>query len=170
MAFTRIYLPLWLLLTILLTMAGFVIATESLLPEVAATHFNAAGMPDGFGARRTHVITVAIVVVVLPLFFAMLPGALAALGSSLVNIPNRTYWLDPARRKSTADFLRSHCAWFALIVAGFLVYIHWLVVRANQLATPRLSPAHLGVATCALGIALAIWIFRLCVRFRRPAS
>jgi len=68
------------------------------LPEQVATHFNYKGEPDGWMSKSGLLIFDVFLLVfilgttsLMPVFFNNLPD-------SLINIPNKDYWLSPERR------------------------------------------------------------------------
>jgi len=146
--------------------ALFVWLSSLSLPDVVASHFEGDGYANGFMSRAGYLRFTLAFVVGLPVF---LVGVLhLSLGSpnARINLPNRDYWLAPERRADTVAFLRAHMARFGAVLVVFLCYVHWLVVRANRLAPPRLSsPAMVGGLLVFVVFAL-IWIRSLLRRFR----
>lgn len=108
-------------------------------------------------------------VVGVPLLVAFVPVAMTGRGLRRLNIPNREYWLVPERRESTIAFIRGHGRWFAAAVALFLSYVHWLVVRANELRPPTLSTSGIIAGLVVFFLVLAVWLFVLYARFRGRA-
>jgi uncharacterized membrane protein len=71
------------------------------LPEQVATHFNYKGEPDGWMSKEGLLIFDVFLLVfilgttsLMPVFFNNLPN-------SLINIPNKDYWLATERREET---------------------------------------------------------------------
>jgi hypothetical protein len=155
---------------LLLTLAaGFVWSSSSALPAVVASHFGASGAADGFMLRADYVLTMLLTLVGVALLVAFLPFALPHLGDGSINLPNRDYWLAPARRAQTFAFLRLHGLSFASALVAFLAYVHWLVVQANLRQPPQLStPAIIAALLVFLAI-LAIWLIVLFARFRQSS-
>lgn len=149
------------------SVAAFVWWTSRALPETVASHFAQSGAADGFSARADYVATMMVMVVLVPLLPALLPGSLLRGGAGL-NIPNRGYWLAPERRDATLSFVRVHGLWLAGALALFLGYVHWLTVLANAQKPPALSS---GGFYAGLGLFLgmtAVWVWVLFARFRAP--
>ena len=152
---------------ILAVLAGVVVTTSAALPDTMASHFGADGIANGFSTRDRYTTMMVLVVVVLPAVVGLLPAFLGRVASGLLNIPHREYWLAPQRRASTLAFLSLHGAWFAVLLAGFLTYVHWLVVRAN-LAQPAILPQSGMVPVLAVFLlATMVWVSMLYTRFRR---
>lgn len=154
---------------LLAVLAAFVWFTSAALPEVVASHFGSSGAADGFMPRGVYIAVFLALIVGMPLLLAFLPGAVAGQGGRNLNIPDRDYWLAPERRDGTVAFVRMHGRWFAALVAVFLGYVHWLVVRANGLQPPELSTVGIAAGLAFFFLFLAAWLFVLLARFRRRA-
>ena len=155
------------LLALLASVAAFVWWTSRALPETVASHFALSGAADGFSPRGDYVTMMIVMVVLVPLLPALLPGALLRGGAGL-NIPHREYWLAPGRKDATLAFVRVHGLWLAGALALFLGYVHCLTVEANTRMPPALSS---GGLYAGLGMFLgltAVWVWALFARFRRP--
>jgi uncharacterized membrane protein len=146
--------------------AIFVGSTAAALPPVVASHFNASGAANGFMTRTAYTALVMLLLVGAPLLLAFVPFTVIGSGGAGLNIPDRHYWLAPERREQTIGFLRQQGLLFAALVAVFLVYVHWLVVRANQLRPPQLSTAALVAGLAVFLVALGAWLVVLFGRFR----
>lgn len=156
-------------LLLLVVLAAFVWRTSQTLPPIVASHFAASGAANGFMPRGAYTALVVFLVVGAPLLLALVPAAAAGKGAKGLNIPNCEYWLAPERRKATTAFIRAGGQWFAAAVALFLTYVHWLVVRANELRPPVLSTAGIVSALVVFFLALAAWLTVLFWRLRRRA-
>jgi hypothetical protein len=85
-------------------------------------------------------------------------------------LPNREYWLEPERRERTLGYLRAHGQVFACAVALFLAYVHWSVVRANQVKPPAMSMDAVWTGLAVFGVVLVMWLGALWWRFRAPVE
>lgn len=155
------------LLLLLFTLMAFVWFTSATLPVVVAAHFRSSGVADGFMSRSTYVAILLVLIVSAPLLLAILPLVAAGKNGMRLNIPNRDYWLAPERRDHTLAFIRRHGQGFAAMVSIFLAYVHWLVVRANELQPPRLSSTGIAMGLAVFFLSLAIWLVTLFAHFRR---
>ena len=142
--------------------------TSVWLPERIASHFGAAGLPNGFMTRGTYLAFMAGVVVGIPTLLSVIIGAAIHRSPDSINIPHRDYWLAPARREATAEYLVRHTARLAAGVALFALALHFVLIHANALSPPRLEAP---LVWWPLGAALAgvgLWIVSLRRRFRLP--
>lgn len=155
------------LLLLLVVLAAFVWHTSQALPPIVASNFSASGAANSFMPRGTYVTLGLGLVVGVPLFVAFAPVLLAGRSASNLGIPNRQYWLAPERREATIAFVQTHCRWFAIAIALFLSYVHWLVLRANELQPPVLSTFAFVSGILIFVLVLLMWMFILFARFRK---
>ena len=116
-AMTQLARPLFIVL--LVVGAILIGATTDHLPAQIASHFGAGGVRQRLDEPR-----------LLPAVHAGVrrhpaarDRALAwaccrATGPTPINIPNRDYWLDPARRQGTLDYLTAHACWLGSLHGG----------------------------------------------------
>jgi hypothetical protein len=158
-----------LFLLFLACAAAFVWLTSQSLPDVVASHFGAAGAADGFMTRDFYLRFMLAFAVGLPLLIFVVPYFALGRSGARINLPNREYWLAPERRAETVAFLRAHAVGFAVTLAVFLCYVHWLVVRANAVQPPHLSAPALIAGLAVFLLAMLVGAWRLFGRFRnRP--
>lgn len=151
----------------LAAVAVFVWLTSGALPEVVASHFGPGGRADGSMSRGAYTGLMIALVVLVPGLIAASTLLVRALPPQLVNLPHKRYWLAPERRAASLEALGALGTRFALALALFLGYVHWLVVRANAVQPPRLSEAGLFAGLAVFGIATLVWIVGLFRRFGR---
>jgi hypothetical protein len=135
----------------------------SRMPAVVATHYDAAGHPNGSMTRGGLVVFQLGILAVTAGAFLGLPALLGRISPRLINLPNREYWLSPERRAATLAAVRN---WMAMVGSGtvlLMMAVAGLNFRANQETPPRLSsPA---IVSCILGYLL--YVAALLVRFYR---
>ena len=162
----------WLVLVIL--QAGFLVfvaMSASHLPERVASHFNGAGVANGWMAQSTYVRFIAGFGVIFSLLWAVaLPLLLRITPVSLWNLPHRDYWLGPERRAETQAYLAVQFRWFACLAVGFAAGVHASVVQANAATPPHLVGPAIGGVTGIFLAAGAAWTFLFWRRFARPPS
>jgi uncharacterized membrane protein len=149
--------------------AAFVWLTSRALPDLVASHFDASGTANGFMPRGFYLRFMLAFVLGLPALLVGVTWFAIGRPNARINLPNRDYWLAPPRRAETISFLRTSITWFGALLVAFLVYAHWLVVRANLS-----QPAHLETPwfVCGLAVflvAVLIWLKMLLGRFLNPS-
>jgi uncharacterized membrane protein len=149
--------------------AIFVVTTSRALPAKVASHFGSDGAANGYMWHHTYVYFMLAFVVLLPLFLNLAASAVARLPDTMINIPNRGYWLAPERRARAVGMLRGQMQLFATMLVAFLCYVHWQVVRANESTPPTLDNARFMLGLGLFMAALVVWIVSLRRQFRLPA-
>ena len=156
---------------LLLTAAALLVAMLSGgLPAIVAVHFNAAGTANGFMTREDCRSFMRIFTLGAPIFVAAVTGLVPRLvPPSMINIPNREYWLAPERAENSIEFLSEQAIWFACILATFLASVDWTVARANAATPPHFPTARFAWIMAVFACAIAMWALRMFMRFRVPA-
>lgn len=101
------------------------------LPERVAIHFNAQGEPDGFASRNVH----SLLMVGLQLGMAgLLVGTgflVRVMPISMVNVPNRDYWLAPERKSESVARISRNMIGLAIGTQLFLVGMNHISTLIN---------------------------------------
>jgi len=159
--------PSLIFILFLLLAAVFLFFSSAPLPPVVASHFAAGGRPNGFMPRHDYLVFMYLTTIGAPLAIAGLAFLLRVIPDSLVNMPNRKYWLAPERREETRAYLENHLLFFAGLLAIFLCFIHWLLVQANLRQPPVLPEPMLFRGLIVFLIVIAGWLIHLIHRFRQ---
>jgi uncharacterized membrane protein len=121
---------------------GYVISSYASLPAHVASHFGINGQPNGWMSRDTCVGFTLGLGILMPAFIVGTMAVTGRIPVSFVNLPNRDYWLAPARRKATSTVLLHFALWFACMNVLFVTGLHWLIIQSN---TPGGKPHLSGV-------------------------
>ena len=137
------------------------------LPEHLATKFGAGGGAIGWSSRANWLTVHLLSVGFTTALMVGLRFGLRWIPASLVNVPNRQFWLAPERADQSRALLGDFILVMGLAILGFLIGLQHLTLSANLLAEPRLGNGFwvvlgLYLAATAGGIAWLYW------RFRRP--
>jgi serine/threonine-protein kinase len=87
---------------------------------------------------------------------------------TLVNLPNREYWLAPERRQETFDSIFRAGVWLATLQALLFLGVNLLVVDANT-SQPVVLSSNMWLLIVAFMVATLVWICFLIQRFWRAA-
>jgi len=148
---------------------GCLTSSSSHLPSRVATHFDGSGRPNGWMSRTSHLRSMIVFGLAFPLFVPAMIYAGRFLPDRFYNLPRRDYWLAPARRPETMAYLFRHSLWFSSMALCFVIGIHFLTIRANNLAQAHLStPLVLLLAGCFLA-GTAVWAGGMIWYFNHPA-
>ena len=131
------------------------------------SHFDAAGTPNGWMSKDMFFIFYGILFLLMTVFAIGLPRFIERLPSSLINLPNKEYWLSPERRGATMEALRSQLTWFGLSVLAIIVIIMQVAIIANISPDQKFSS---GIIFIVFGIFLAgtlIWSINMIRHFAK---
>lgn len=117
----------------------FIVSTSQTLPPLVASHFGLNGQANNFMSRADYEWFMVGIIFLLSIFVSYLPILALKRFPSLVNLPNKQYWLSPERFELTVTYLRRYFVGSGYISVGFIMYIHWLVVYANRVNPPLFS-------------------------------
>ena len=101
------------------------------LPDEVAIHFNGRGEADGFGSKQFHSWMMAGLQMGLLAMFIGLGFLITALPSSLINIPNREYWLSEEHKPKTIETFKSGLMIMGIGTQVFLVGINHITTLHN---------------------------------------
>lgn len=145
-----------------------VLVTLRQLPPVVASHFDAAGAPNGWSSRPVYGLVLFGIGILLPLGTTALVGALTRSGPALLNIPERDYWARPEHGLEAVRRVRAYVWWLACILAATALLVHLLVLAAHAHQPPRLSASALVLVLGAVFVAVAGWTVGWYRLLRRP--
>jgi uncharacterized membrane protein len=151
-------------------LAGLVSVTLRRLPPTVASHFDAAGTPNGWSSRLGYALLLVVIGVLLPLSVAALVRGLTRQGPALLNIPARDYWTRPENGKEAVRRVRAYVWWLGCIMAGTALVIHLLVLDAHQHQPPRLSTSGILLVLGAGLSGIAAWAAGWYRLLQRPHS
>jgi uncharacterized membrane protein len=109
-----------------------------LLPERLASHFNAAGMPNGWMTKTQFIWMYAIVLLPALAIEFWVSRKIAGKPDAQLNLPNKEYWLAPERRAETFAYFDRFCAWYGCAFLFVVVFAMGLAMRANLDYPPML--------------------------------
>ncbi|HXG65862.1 MAG TPA: hypothetical protein VNO70_12215, partial [Blastocatellia bacterium] len=104
------------------------------------------------------------------LFFGFFPSLLRRMPESLLNLPNKDYWLAAERREQTFSFLGEQMRWFGAATLMLTLLIIQLVINANLAPTQYLSARTAWLLLAAYLIYVGLWLIRFWMRFRKTAT
>jgi len=160
----------WAHLILLLLWGGIgfqSLAYYAQLPPVVASHFDAAGQPNGWQSKEMFFGIYGGVSTLMTLGFYALPVLLRRLPVSLISMPNRDYWLAPDRRQESLAALAVYLHWFGNAIIGLLVATFQLAIQAN-LRQQNLPAESMWTLLAAFLLFTVTWLVRLYRRFAKP--
>lgn len=148
-------------------MASKVWFSTGTLPPVVASHFGPGGVPNGYMPREAYRYLMVALVVGGPLLLAGLSRFYLGRPQARLNLPRADYWLDPARRPATLDYLAGRMGGSALLLGLFLTYTNHLVVVAQGQRPIHLEESRLLVGVVLLLAGLLLLLGSMVRHFRR---
>lgn len=138
------------------------------LPETVAIHFGLSGRPDSWSSKTTMIaFSYGLTVFMLILFLGISCG-MSRIPESLVNLPNKRYWLSEERRRETFEWLSHHLLWFGSATVLFLLDLHHQIFQVNLGRAHFLSHVFLGLGLYIICVVISsITLFR---KFKRVPS
>jgi uncharacterized membrane protein len=137
------------------------------LPEVLASHFAGNGAVNGWQSKAAFFsIELAVVVLAAVVGFGV-PRMIAAMPISLINLPNKEFWMSAERRDGTVSYIGMWSAWFGCALLAFLLFVMELAFRANLRSPPQFDNTAFIPALVAFVIFDTIAILRLLLHFSK---
>jgi uncharacterized membrane protein len=139
-----------------------------LLPTRVAVHFGAGGAANGWGTKDGFFTTLGITYLILVVVFGALPLLFRLTPDSMINLPNKEYWLSPERREETHDRLANQMLFVGGMAILLLDAIFYLCFQANISDKPALNPDMLWIL---IGVFFAVsiaWTINMLRSYRRP--
>jgi len=140
---------------------------SSVLPERVASHFNDAGVPNAWMTRDGFVRVYALVIAVVTLVFAGVGALAPRMPDSLINLPNKSYWLAPERRASSLAWITGWATWMGSSTLLFMMAVMRQAELVNLGAQPRIHGAALLLSYLLLTAGMLV---ALVYRFARKPS
>ena len=101
------------------------------LPERLASHFDAAGRPNGWQTKQQFFTLALWMAGLSAVVTFLLPQLIAVLPAEFINLPHKGYWLAAQRRRETQRYLRAKLTWFGCAILFVLLYGTTLSIEAN---------------------------------------
>ena len=98
------------------------------LPDPMPSHFDEAGQVDGQMGKTSFFVFMGIIQTVFLFGFPALGTLVKRLPDSVLNIPNKEYWLDPQRRAETLSVNVDVLSTIGLMTSWLLIAIFHLTV------------------------------------------
>jgi len=83
-----------------------------LIPEVVASHFGSSGKPDAWSSRNFFITVYLVSVGMTAVIFLGIVFGMPRLPNSMINLPNKDFWLSKERRDETFHFFFHYFLWF----------------------------------------------------------
>lgn len=129
------------------------------LPEMMASHFNASGTADSWMPKNSFFIFEGVILLIILVHFFFLPRFIDKFPDSMINLPNKDYWLAAENRQETFSYIKNFFEWFFIGILGVFIAINELVFRAN------LTKQDLSNNVWIILVVFIIYVFTLLIKF-----
>jgi uncharacterized membrane protein len=137
------------------------------LPATMASHFDGAGRANAFMPKQMFMTLHLGVAGLLTVVFLLMPMVIVRLPPSLINLPNKDYWLAPERREHSGRVIQGFLVGYGNATLFLLVVVFGDAMRASLMPVPRLSNRVWVMIAFLLGF-MIVWTVRFFRAFRRP--
>jgi len=137
------------------------------LPERVATHFDGAGNPNGWMGRDAALWFGLGMCVFLQCVFLGVGRLIRAVPDSMINLPDKDYWLAPERREATLARIEGMLRGMGLMVGCFVLAVQEASFRANRAPGQRLGGDAIVLIMGFLILEL-IWVVRFLAMWNAP--
>ena len=152
-------------LSILWTIASYFIS-----PERVAIHFDAAGTPDNFTSSMNMMIIWLVVngLVIASFYFTAVFMRKAPV--SMINLPNKEYWLNNDNIAGTRSKIESQLFLFGTATLVLLNALSVLATMANQSPQASIDMSIFVLFLLAYMVFTIYWLIKLVTAFKVPVS
>lgn len=159
-------------LTVLLVLVAVAIAMGNhyfpLLPDPVASHFGRDGTPNGWMSKDSFQHLFQGLLALFALVFVGMPYLMAKIPVSLINLPNKGYWLAPERKEASMEFIGAAMLWFGSAVMALLLYMFYQTFRVNTGQAAALE--HPVLALVVFFVFVGAWLIVFVGKFARRGS
>ncbi len=165
-----IRLPRILFFTIVVATIAQCLHDFPLLPDRLASHFNAAGIPNGWMTKTQFMWVYAVVLLPALAIEFWVSRKIANEPDAKLNLPNKDYWLAPGRRVETFAYFDRFCAWYGCIFLFVVVFAMGLAMRANLTFPPRLPTTPIVTDIAGFAVFNIVAVTAMLRRFSKPTK
>lgn len=159
--------PLVSLVCVTVFAVVFIVYTTRYLPDTVATHFGAGNQADGSMSRNGYLLFMLAFLIGISAFVSFVVGTLPRKYPHWTNVPNRDYWLAPARRDESLRYLSAHGKRLGCLIVMMMLGMHYIILKANAAQPPTLPAPAFTAVLFGFALALIWWIVRLYRRFAK---
>ncbi len=135
------------------------------LPEKMASHFNAFGEADDWMSKPNFFIFEGVILLLILAEFTLIPYLMKILPDSLINLPNKNFWLEKERREETFAAIRNYFEWLSILLLLLFIAVNQIVFRANLLKE-NLSPLAIWLILGGFFAFVIFWLVKFLRRFK----
>ncbi|MBK9247507.1 MAG: DUF1648 domain-containing protein [Ignavibacteria bacterium] len=138
-----------------------------ILPENIAVHFNFSGEPDGWQHKGTFFLLFSMLIIGMNGLFFGIPIIIRKLPISMINLPNKEYWLSPHRAEHTYQWFDNAFKHWGLMINFLLIMTFIVTCYSNSIFPVQLSSSFLMPSLSMFVMLTGIIIYSLVSKFRK---
>ena len=154
---------------------GFLLAIGALdwvrrypqLPARMASHFGPRGEVTNWQSKEQFFVTMIVVVGVSFVGGFVVPLLIGKLPASMINLPNKQYWLADERREETMRYLNMKMGWFGCGVLFVLIFAASEAINANMPAHGQFDIEATFAVLLGFVFCMGLWTILLLRHFNR---
>lgn len=136
-------------------------------PALVPLHFGRGGVPDRWGPPNELLAVHLGLIVFGTALFVALPVLFRRVPPSMVNLPDKDYWLSPAHRDQAAQRLAVWADSVGISVNLLVIVLQLVLPSAPAVRSPSPLPLLVVAAFVLFSLGSCIWLVRA---LRRPSS
>lgn len=146
----------WLLVVVLFVCFSHALYYYVRLPDIVPSHFGLSGKADAWASKGSLVGGYVLAVSLCGVVFGSIGAFLHRLPLSLINLPNRHYWLAPERKNHTIENLGSFMQVFGSLTLLLLLFTFHQAFRVSlgRISALEYMPYAIGLY-CGVSLALS---------------
>lgn len=150
----------WLFVVVLFVCFSHAFYYYARLPAIVPSHFGLSGAADAWSGKSSLVGGYVLAVSLCGILFGGIGAFLHRLPISLINLPNRGYWLAPERKNQTIATLGSFMQMFGSLTLLLLFFTFHQAFRVSmgRISTLEYMPYAIGLY-CGVSLALSAGLF-----------
>jgi uncharacterized membrane protein len=142
MTIKRLSLLVFFLLCALYVVQGIYYYPQ--LPVKVASHFGPSGQPDSWSTKSSFMMLYFGIIGVLSITLLGITFCISVIPDSLINLPNKEYWMSKDRKQEAFDFIFHYFLWFASATLLLIIDLSHQIFKvhigkSDSLAHPMLS-------------------------------
>lgn len=136
------------------------------LPDLVASHFKGSGEADGWTSKSSLIITYYAVVSFIISIFIISVALINKIPDNMINLPNKSYWLEKSRREESIESIRNYLSWIGIVSILFLVFVFSEIYSANVKRTYNIGDS-VWIYLIILLISIIFIIIKISLRFNK---
>lgn len=146
------------------------VVTYNLCPDEVASHFGAGGEADARGSSLVNMLVMGAVHCAIFLLFFFIPTLMRVIPKSMINLPNKDYWLSAENKERAIALFSKEMYAFGAATLAFMFVTGLLTLQANLSDPVRMNVAVFWSAFVIFMVFSVFWVIRLLLKFNKTGE